>query len=98
MPLPLHVAEYRLCKLDSELDECGSEQFMHAWKCSQTLVHRLADFISIDEQAIRMPDPRFPDDNGYHQYVVKEEGTAPEIVHRGRCRGTYSLSRRSLHV
>ena len=73
--LLLHVAEYRLRKLDSELNECGLDQFMHVWKCNQTPVHRLIDVSSIDEQAIMMPDPRFPDDNGYHQYVVMDKGT-----------------------
>ena len=73
--LLLHVAEHRLWEVDDELKQCGLDQFMHMWRCRQTPVHRLIDVSSIDEQAIRAPDPRYPDGNGYHQYVVVDKGT-----------------------
>jgi len=73
--LLLHVAEYCLCEVDGELMQCGLQQFMHICRCDQTPVHRLIDVSSIDEQAIRMPDPRYPDGDGYHQYVVMDKGT-----------------------
>jgi hypothetical protein len=73
--LLLHVAEYCLGDVDDELKQCGLQEFMHMWRCDQTPVHRLIDVSSIDEQAIRMPDPRDPDCKGYHRYVIMDKGT-----------------------